>query len=113
MMPKIEHIIGEGPELAESQRLVLEVLEKHPDYLFGMNLDDLGDLLAWLTTPESAEPPKMYRGALSYSMGTMKWAISTLHARRKIGSIKLHRKTYYGSHEAIRKASELESIQEL
>ncbi len=111
-MPKVEPIVGEGPELAESQRQVLEVLEKHPDYLFGMNSEDLGDLLAWLGTPETAEPPKMYPSGV-YTIGTMKWAISTLHARRKIGSIKLHRKTYYGSHEAIRKAGELASSQEL
>ncbi|GAH63602.1 unnamed protein product, partial [marine sediment metagenome] len=57
-MPKIEHILSSGPELAESQRLILEILEKHSDYLFRMNPDDLRDLQAWLTKPEAPEPPE-------------------------------------------------------
>ena len=35
-MPKTVHITGEGPELAASQAQVLELMEKHPDYMFLM-----------------------------------------------------------------------------
>lgn len=91
-MPKIEHIIGQGPELSESQRRVLGLLEKHPDHLFRMNSDDLMEIKAWLTSPDQNVPPIVYIDATTYTIGTIKWAISTLHARGKIGSIELHRR---------------------
>ena len=59
-MPKIEHIIGEGPELAESQRRLLELLEKHPGYVFRMQTDDLGDIRAWLAEPDVDAPPTSF-----------------------------------------------------
>ena len=109
-MPKIAHIIGEGPELAESQRRVLDLLQSHPDHLFRMHNDDLQDIKAWLTKPDAPEPPKgllMHRfGERDYSVGTIRWALSTLRSRGKIDSIKIHRRTYYGSHDAIRSAQE-------
>ena len=43
-MPRINEIVGEGPQLAQSQKEVLELLEKHPDYLFRMHNDDLAGL---------------------------------------------------------------------
>ena len=108
MVPKIEHIIGEGPELAESQKKVLDVLEKHPDYLFRMYDEDLQQLRAWAQAPDSPEPPRVYRDIDAYSINTIKWALTTLHARGKIGSIVLHRRTYYGSKEAIERTNEIE-----
>ena len=45
-MPRIDEIVGEGPQLAQSQKEVLELLEKHPDYLFRMHNDDLAGLKA-------------------------------------------------------------------
>ena len=105
-MAKIEHIVGEGPELAESQRRVLEVMEKHPDHLFRMQTDDLAELQAWVDKPDAPEPPRIYREL--FTLGTIRWAMSTLHNRRKIGSVVLHRRTYYGSFEAIERAREAE-----
>jgi hypothetical protein len=46
LMPRIDEIVGEGPQLAQSQKEVLELLEKHPDYLFRMHNDDLAGLKA-------------------------------------------------------------------
>ncbi len=49
-----------------------------------------------------------------YSLGTIRWVLSTLHARAKIGSIALNRRKYYGSHEAIRLArSRVQSSRDL
>lgn len=104
-MTKINHIIGQGPELAESQKRVLEVMQKHCDHLFRMHNDDLQSLQAWMTKPNAPEPPTMYR--VHHSLGTIRWAISTLYHRGKIGKIELDRRTYYGGHEAIQKARRL------
>jgi hypothetical protein len=107
-MPRIAEIVGEGPELARSQKEVLELLEKHPDYLFRMHNDDLAGLKAWLTMPWASFPPEHSTfaviGGKDYSLGTLRWAISTLHSRGKIGKIKIHRRTYYGSHQGIEEA---------
>ena len=57
-MPRIEHIVGEGLELAKSQQQVLDVPVKHPDYVFRMHNDDLTDLQMWVARPEAAEPTR-------------------------------------------------------
>jgi len=106
-MPKIEHIIGEGPELARSQQLVLEVMEKHPDHLFRLVTEDIAELQAWMSNPDAERPPKVYRSDGIYAQGTIRWAISTLFHRGKIGRIDLYRRSYYGSNGAIRKSMEL------
>ena len=107
-MPKIEHVLGDGPELAESQRRVLELLDSHPDFIFRMA--DISDIQSWLSDPKAPEPPQAYYEYKTYKLGTIKWALSTLHARAKIGSDKFHRRTYYGSHEAIKRAQALRDI---
>ena len=105
-MPKIAHVIGEGPELSRSQVQVLEMLEQHPDHIFRMHNDDLHEIQAWLTKPDSDEPPEVgLMGVTIPALGTIRWSLSTLHARGKVGSIKLHRRTYYGSHDAIERAT--------
>ncbi len=113
---KIEHIIGEGPELADSQRRVLEVLEKHPDHLFRLYKDDLVAIQRWMNNPASQpvptkmnnsddfRSPKLIVWDTIYELGTIRWAIHTLYHRGKIGSIVLNRRTYYGSHEAVKRA---------
>ena len=104
-MPKISHVIGEGPELSRSQAQVLDLLEKHPDYIFRMQNDDLQELQSWVSSPDAEEPPfPAITGPTTPALGTIRWAISTLHSRDKIGSIKLNRRTYYGSHNAIEAA---------
>ena len=75
-MPKIQEIIGDGPELANSQRAVLELLDKHPDYLFRMHPDDLNDLQRWLLKPDSDEVPPNpipIREGEGYSVSTVRW----------------------------------------
>jgi hypothetical protein len=106
-MTKIEQILGEGPALAESQKCVLEVMEKHSDHLWRMHDDDLVQLQAWATEPNLPEPPKGVSTAslYYYSLGTLRWAISTLFHRGKIGSIEIDRRNYYGSHKAIEVAT--------
>lgn len=113
---KIEHIIGEGPELADSQRRVLEVMEKHPDHLFRLYKDDLEAIQQWMNNPDASQPlaetihnPDDFRSQIRvwnaiYELGTIRWAIHTLYHRGKIGSIELNRRTYYGSHEAVKRA---------
>ena len=48
-MPCIDEIVGGGPELAQSQKEVLDLLDKHPDYLFRMRTDDPAGLKARFT----------------------------------------------------------------
>lgn len=106
-MPRIEHVVGEGPEMAQSQNLVLELLEKHPTHIFRMHGDDLHEILRWLSEPDAVEPPELWADTSGYSTGTIRWVLSTLHARGKIGSVKINRRTYYGSHAAISKAEKI------
>lgn len=106
-MPKIAHIISSGPELSDCQRRVLEFLENHPDCVFRMHNDDLTEIQFWLTEPNAPEPPKMVHESQLIPLGTLRWVFSTLHARDKIGSIVLHRRKYYGSHNTVRRASEM------
>ena len=103
-MPRIEHIIGQGPELTESQSRVLEVLEKHPTHLFRLYGDDMREIQRWITAPEDDEPPLEWDKSLSYSLDTIRWALKTLHGRKKIRSIVKHKESYYGSHEAVKRA---------
>ena len=103
-MPRIEEIIGEGPELSKSQAAVLSILEKHPGHLF--RNDDLTEIQLWLVEPDAEELSAVSsRNSSIYSLKTIRWALSTLQARGRIGSIKIHRHTYYGSDEAIKKAA--------
>ncbi|GEM_PF-2342620 len=109
-MPKIEHIIGNGPELAVSQKMVLKVLEDHPDQLFRMCNEDIKQIQILMSNPEgikNSNPVFTYKADGEYSKGTVKWALSTLLERGKIGSIELHRRKYYGSHDAIKYAQEM------
>jgi len=108
-MPRIDHILGEGSELAKSQVDVLALLERHPDYVFQMQPADLFEIQLWLIDPSTDEPPSGFAldTRLGYTIGTLRWALSTLHARGKISSIKLYRRTYYGSHDAIKRATRM------
>jgi hypothetical protein len=110
-MPRIDHILGEGNQLAKSQMDVLALLELHPDHVFQMHPVDLFEIQLWLIDPSANEPPSGFAldTRLGYTIGTLRWDLSTLYARGKIGSIKLHRRTYYGSHEAIRRAAVMAS----
>ena len=107
-MPKVEEIIGEGPEPAKCSADVLTLLEKHPGYLFQMQNDDIEGLLRWLTSPDADEPPGVSpEMAVAYSVETIEWALSTLYAGRKIGRYEYVGRTYYGSHKAIEKATQM------
>jgi hypothetical protein len=101
MMTKIEHIVGTGPELAESQQRVLAVLEKHSDHVFRMYGDDLTDLSMWATDPDLPSSPTVVKNTHLYSVNTIRWALHTLHERGKIASIVHGRTRYYGSWAAI------------
>ena len=87
--------------MSESQVKVLGLLEKNPDYLFRRHKDDFAEVQQLLKEPDSAEP-----AGSGISPSAIEWAIKTLHYRKKIDLIRTAGATYYGSYEAVKKASE-------
>lgn len=110
-MTKINYVVSTSAELNECQQKVLKLLDVHPEHVFTMGRDDINDLCVWLLYPEKPEPPRepvICPGAMPpYSFGTIKWALSTLRAKGRIGSTEYNRKTYYGSHEAIKHLADI------
>ncbi len=105
-MPKIDDIIGDGHDLEDwDTARVLSFLQKHPDHVFSMCKEDLDEIHRWLKKPDLEEPPPDRKTTHLFefplSCDRIKRALSTLHERRKIGSVERHRRTFYGSHEAI------------
>lgn len=108
MSPRIDHIIGEGSQLAESQRKILEVMQKNTDYLWRMAEEDLYELQSAIYNPEKAPAGGGLVPNSAIQLGTIRWAISTLHNRGFISKVSLNRRMYYGSHEAVKNATEQE-----
>lgn len=96
-MPKIEQVMQrEQRRLPKLQKAVLDYLEGHPDEVYSWNREDLSTLLTSLKQ-------KGTRGSIG-------WSIWALHRHGYIERLKVGRRYYYGSPEAIRRlATSVES----
>ena len=126
-MPHIDFAIKLG-DLSKSQRVILEVIERHPDNMWCTSTSDLKELAVWATTPENpnaspyvkhvpdelleegtrledVRPTRFYRGrkATTYSLKTVKSALIELSEKKRIWSFGLYGRIYYASNKSRRR----------
>lgn len=91
-MPKIEEVLNrEQPKLPDLQKAVLDYLENHPDEVFSWNRGDLS----------------LFRTQLNKgTTGSIGWSLWALKRRGYIERLKVGRRYYYGSREAIRRLAD-------
>lgn len=88
-MPKIDDILKrEQRRLPELQKAVLDYLESHPDEVFSWNRGDLSQLRTQLNKGTT---------------GSIGWSLWALKRRGYIERLKVGRRYYYGSREAIQR----------
>jgi hypothetical protein len=105
-MPRIEQIIADDPRLPPFEKQVLDVMEKHPEYLFRRDKKaDLQELRAWLLAPHHPEPPKSLMDTkVVQPISILEHTLVSLHHKRVISCISINKYHCYGSHEAVRRA---------
>ena len=104
-MPKIEEIIGAHDEFSATQLRVLDIFERHPDYLFRTTPEDLSQIRAWSTNPDAKAPPQRASqddGPLHIK--SIKSSMKVRYKEGKIASLLIHHERFFGSHEAVKRA---------
>ena len=90
-MPRIEQIIADDPRLPPLERQVLDVMEKHPEYLFRKNKKaDLQELRAWLLAPHTPEPPLSLVDSKVQPISILEHTIVSLHYKKIIGCVSIN-----------------------
>ena len=106
-MPLIEQIMADDPRLPPLERQVLEVMEKHPEYLFRKDKKaDLQELRAWMQAPQAPEPPMSLVDHKVQPISILEHTLVSLHHKRIIGCLDINDYQCYGSHEAIQSAKD-------
>ncbi|MDO8473751.1 MAG: hypothetical protein Q7T05_08045 [Dehalococcoidia bacterium] len=106
-MVKIEQVVVGGPSIVEAQGRLLHLLGKHPDHVFCLSNSDIVDIRAWLTDPDGDEPPPAYDEASTYSVNSIRRALRILRADRKVSSIELNERVYFGTSAAVRRMRQI------
>ena len=125
-MPHIDFAIKLG-DLSKSQRVILEVIERHPDNMWCTSTSDLKELAVWATAPVNSKassyvkhvpeellgdetrlevrPTRFYigAGATPYSLKTVKSALIELSEKKRIWSFGLYDRIYYASNKSRRR----------
>ncbi|MCI0813381.1 MAG: hypothetical protein J4N27_05800 [Chloroflexi bacterium] len=104
-MPLIEQIMADDPRLPPLERQVVEVMEKHSQYLFRKDKKaDLQELRAWMQAPHTPEPPLSLIDHKVQPISILEHTLVSLHHKRAIGCLDINDYLCYGSHEAIKNA---------
>ena len=104
-MPLIEHIMADDPRLPPLERQVLDVMEKHPEYLFRKDKKaDLQELRAWMQAPHTPEPPLSLIDSKVQPISTLEHTLVSMHHKQLIGCLNINDYHCYGSHAAIKSA---------
>jgi hypothetical protein len=98
---KIDKVLS-GSQFPDVQRLVLQVLEKHPDEIFSLDDSDLKELAIWCQNPVSNSAPK---GVVAlFPNEEINSALVYLYRSERIERMTIKGKNYYGSMAAIQNA---------
>ncbi|MDA0769886.1 MAG: hypothetical protein O2821_06645 [Chloroflexi bacterium] len=101
-MPLIKQIMADDPRLPPMERQVLDIMEKHPEYLFRKDKKaDLQELRAWMQAPHTPEPPLSLIDSNVQPISILEHTLVSLHHKQVIGCLRINQYQCYGSHAAI------------